>query len=110
MYLYALMKNMKEEYFWKRVKLILKERGYTQKQTAMACGVPLGTFYGWLAKSILPPVKNSVFLAKFLGVSVEYLVTGKKPDIADHIRKLSAILKKAETDILELRHLWYPSI
>ena len=96
---------MREEQFWKKVKLILKGRGYTQKQAAMACGVSLGTFYGWIAKGILPPVENSVFLARFLGVNVEYLVTGKKPDAADRIQKLSAILKKAETELMELRRL-----
>ena len=97
---------MVEEKFWKRVKLILKERGYTQKQAAAACAVPLGTFYGWIAKNILPPVLNCVFLSRFLGVSVEYMVTGKKPNAAERIQKITAILKKTETELMELRRLY----
>ena len=97
---------MDEEKFWKRVKLILKERGYTQKQAAAACAVPLGTFYGWISKNILPPVDNCVFLSRFLGASVEYLVTGKKSKAAERIQKIISVLKKTETELIELRRLY----
>jgi transcriptional regulator with XRE-family HTH domain len=94
---------MNKSLFWKRVKSTLKKRGYTLKQTAAICRVPQGTFYGWITKNILPPVDICVVLARFLNASVEYLATGKKTDTADRIEKISALLKKAETDLMELR-------
>jgi transcriptional regulator with XRE-family HTH domain len=99
------METIIEEQFWYRAKSVLKARGFTQKQAAAACGAPLATFYGWVAKRILPPAENCVALAMFLGVSVEYLVTGKRPDTANRIQKISAFLKKAETELMELRRL-----
>lgn len=60
--------NLKEE---------LKYQGIYVKELADKSGVPKGTIDHYLAeKSTAPTAESAVKIAKTLGVSVEYLVTG----------------------------------
>ena len=64
--------------FWSRVKLLLKQNRLTQYDAAKACRRSLGTFKGWLAKNICPPLDDAYDIARLLGVSLDYLITGKE--------------------------------
>lgn len=66
--------------FWNNVKPLIKQRNKTQESLAAELNIPFGTFQGWIAKSILPDVVSAYKIARALGVSVEYLVTGKEAD------------------------------
>ena len=84
------------EAFWKRVKLLLKQRNLTQATAAGACGRSLYTFKGWMSKNIIPPLDNAYDLSRLLGVSLEYLITGKINNKAlKNNRALVVMLKKA---------------
>ena len=82
------------EAFWKRVKLLLKERNLTQAAAAKVCGRSLYTFKGWMSKNIIPPLDNAYDLAQLLGISLEYLITGKINNRAVNYRELVVMLKK----------------
>ena len=69
--------------FWQRVKAEIKRQNTTQEWVARRAGIILGSFRGWIAKDRLPDVKDGVAIAGALGVTVEYLLTGEKNDIAD---------------------------
>ena len=61
--------NLKEE---------LKYQGMIVKELAYKSGIPKGTIDHYLAeKSTAPIAENAVKIAQALGVTVEYLVTGK---------------------------------
>jgi transcriptional regulator with XRE-family HTH domain len=45
-------------------------------------------------KASMPPADTAVRIAQALGVTVEYLVTGKEPDIPKDIRQISHNLLK----------------
>ena len=66
--------------FWNNVKPLIKQRNKTQESLAAELNIPFGTFQGWIAKSILPDVISASKIARALGVSVEYLVTGQETD------------------------------
>ena len=66
--------------FWNNVKPLIKQRNKTQESLAAELNIPFGTFQGWIAKSILPDVISASKIARALGVSVEYLVTGEETD------------------------------
>jgi transcriptional regulator with XRE-family HTH domain len=83
---------MKEiDVFWNRVKRLLKMRNATQAQLADVCGFFLSTFQGWMYKGLYPSVLDLYSIAKALGVSMEFLLTGK-----DEQRK--GTLKQVKTD------------
>lgn len=72
--------DMDAKTFWGNVKPLIKKNNKTQEILASELEIPFGTFQGWIAKSILPDVVSAYKIARALGVSVEYLVTGKETD------------------------------
>ena len=86
---------MRIKAFWKRVKFLLKEKGTTQVMAAKICGRSLNTFRGWMSKDIIPPLDNAFELAQYLGVSLEYLITGRETDRAAQIETVRHLLEKS---------------
>jgi transcriptional regulator with XRE-family HTH domain len=64
--------------FWNRTKTLIKQRNTTQELTAKACGISINTWYGWYSKGIVPSLEDSLAIAKFLNVSLDYLAAGKE--------------------------------
>jgi len=87
---------MEKGIFWEQVKLIGKKTKITQKDLAQICGVPFSTFKGWIQKNYFPTVIDGFLMAKKLGVSVEYLVTGKENATRTEIENIRILLHRAE--------------
>lgn len=68
--------------FWNNVKSKIREANTTQEWVASHCDIDFGTFRGWIARHRLPRADAAVKIAAALGTTVEYLITGLKPD--DH--------------------------
>ena len=62
--------------FWERFNAEIKTQKTTQEWIAKTANVNLATLRGWIAKDIFPRIPEAYHLAKALGVTVEYLVTG----------------------------------
>jgi transcriptional regulator with XRE-family HTH domain len=62
--------------FWDRLREKIKERGLTQYRIAKKLNVPVGTFKNWLSRQTYPDAQKIVEIAKMLGTSAEYLMTG----------------------------------
>jgi len=87
---------MEIEAFWKRVKLLLKEKNLIQLEAARACGRSLFTLRGWMAKGINPPLCDAWKIAGLLGVSLEYLISGRITDkTVKANREVLILLKRA---------------
>ena len=74
--------------FFSRVREVTKLRGTTIEQmmnsiTHGNTASPRDVYNGWRRRNILPRADTAVEIAKYLNVTVEYLVTGKdqNPDI-----------------------------
>ena len=65
--------------FWIRLKNEIKAQNTTQEWIAKKVGVPLSTFRKWMTRKTYPDIKEGVEIAKLLGTSAEYLVTGNQP-------------------------------
>lgn len=65
--------------FWDNVKSLIRERNTTQEVVANECEISFATFRGWTSKGIIPKADQAASIAKYLGTSVEYLVTGIEP-------------------------------
>jgi transcriptional regulator with XRE-family HTH domain len=86
--------------FWKRVKQQIKKHKATQAGVARACGFSLRTFQGWMYKGVSPTVTEAYHIARVLGVSVEYLLTGKNKraeKIESRIQSAESLLDQART-------------
>jgi transcriptional regulator with XRE-family HTH domain len=66
--------------FWMRLKNEIKAKNTTQEWIAGKIGVPLSTFRKWMTRKTYPNLKEGIEIAKLLGVSAEYLVTGTEQD------------------------------
>lgn len=66
--------------FWQNVKTLIKNKNTKQQAVADIAGISLLTMRGWITHDRLPDVVSAFKIAQALGVSVEYLVTGKETD------------------------------
>jgi len=66
--------------FWIRLKNEIKVKNTTQEWIAGKISVPLSTFRKWMTRKTYPNLKEGTEIAKLLGVSAEYLVTGTEPE------------------------------
>ena len=90
--------------FWGRVKTQIREKGVTQKETSKACKIPFTTFRNWMSKNLNPPLMYAHRISKYLGVSLEYLISGSGNDIVSKTNEEMLILLKAmEEKILKIR-------
>lgn len=69
--------------FWERLKDAIKDKDLTQEWIARKIRVPIGTFKNWLTRKTYPDAQQIVDIAKLLGTSAEYLVTGAERGILD---------------------------
>ena len=65
--------------FWKRVKDEIKGRRLSRKSFAESVNIPYNTFKSWIYYERSVEVGTAYDIAKALGVSVEYLITGDRP-------------------------------
>ena len=63
--------------FWTNVKKEIAAQSTTQEWVARKAEVSFRTMAGWISKDRLPRVDEAHKIAMALGVSVEFLVTGK---------------------------------
>jgi transcriptional regulator with XRE-family HTH domain len=81
--------------FWERVNQLIKTAKMTQEGVAKVCGIPFGTFHGWIAYKRLPDALSAYRIAQALGTTAEYLCTGTntgKPDTTPLIAHAQALL------------------
>ena len=83
------LKNMSE--FSKRLRSEIEYIGLNQKEFAAKAGIKKRALDGYLrAQQSMPPADTAVKIASALGLSVEYLVTGKETrrtvDISGYLR------------------------
>jgi transcriptional regulator with XRE-family HTH domain len=62
-----------------RIDSVLKEKNLKRKAVADAVGISLQPFTSWTNRGSIPAADTAIKIARFLGVSVEWLVTGEDP-------------------------------
>ena len=79
--------------FKERLRDEIEYRGLLVKEVSAAVGISNSTFLSYIdARGVLPNVETAVKIAKYLGVSVEYLVDGdsEKMKLNESYDKLSS--------------------
>ena len=94
---------MAKDIFWERVNSLIKKNKTTQKNAAAACGVNLRTFQNWMQRNLFPTIIDGYYLARFLKVSVEYLVTGREDISTKQAERARTFLRKADEKLGQIR-------
>ncbi len=81
--------------FWQRVKSLL-DRDLNRAWLSEEIGVPTNTFSNWLARDFDPKLSKALAIADALGVSVEYLATGKESYSIDDAKGTTGLSPQAE--------------
>jgi len=86
--------------FWTRLKNEIKAKNTTQEWIAGQIKVPFGTFRKWMTRKTYPNLKEGTEIAKLLGVSAEYLITGSEQEGLDNIERnlINTYRKLSSTD------------
>ena len=93
---------MAKNNFWRRVDQRLKETKTTQKDLAEYLNIPHRTLENWIGRGIYPVTPDGYRIARFLGVSVEYLLSGKERKTESKIAAIRSMLKKADEKLKKL--------
>ena len=64
-----------------RIQYLLDQRGLKIIDLAAHLNVTQGTVSSWKSRQTDPPTKYLSDIANFIGVSVQYLITGEEPDV-----------------------------
>ena len=91
---------MNNNTFWGRAKPLIKALNMTQKQFAGHLGFSHHTVRNWIYCDRLPELSAAYDIAYVLGVTLDYLMTGKDRDIAG-IRLREIETRKAAARALE---------
>ena len=95
---------MNTRLFWSRVKSSIKKKGLTQHEVAKACKIPYSTLRNWMNINTNPPLIDAHRISKYLGVSIEYLISGQGHDqISKTKEKVLILLKDAEAKLEKIR-------
>ncbi len=73
--------------FSKRLHQLMEEQGLTLSQLAKETGIAKSCLHGYLNKAE-PSLKNVNVLAQFFGISVDYLVWGRKSSPLEEVFKI----------------------
>ena len=87
-----------EQNFGQRVEELLKERDIKPGDFYKAMGIVPQAFYDWKKKGQVPYATTAYKVAQCLGVTVEYLITGKNEnplqakveELQERLRKISS--------------------
>lgn len=92
--------------FADRLRAEIEYQGMLQKELAFKAGIKKRALDMYLgSQSSMPPADVAVRLAKVLGVTVEYLVTGEQSETEapqEHDKKITFDFKQVENDLNSL--------
>ena len=75
-----------------RIGVMLAERNIKASEMCAELGIPSTTYYTWRKKDRLPGAEYLPQIAEYLGVSIDYLLTGKEPDYLIHLDDETRVL------------------
>jgi len=93
---------MNIEEFWKRIRSQMKAHKISQRKFAEYINVPYSTFNSWLYYKRSIEVGTAYNIASALGVTVEYLVTGREGKNEEEHLKQTEIRKTAGAEMKKL--------
>ena len=98
-----------QERFWYRVEMLLSRKGKNLQIMAEETGIKYPTILSWRARKRLPDLASALAIARYLGVTVEYLVEIRHKE-TDLSRDLEEALADADPEVVKLLDPQLPDI
>lgn len=74
--------------FWLNTNTLIKQQNTTQRALALNCGFTERRIESLSSSARLPDAVEAVKIAQALNTTVEYLVTGNKPNLSSETKSL----------------------
>ena len=81
--------------FWTNVKSLLKDKNLSQSDLCKITGKSLASFQQQVHHGRVPVADEALEIAKALDTTVEFLLTGKEPEIKDRSSEVIEAVEKA---------------
>lgn len=85
-----------------KIVQLCKEKGITQQVLCNRLGITSGTFSTWKSRDTDPPAKYISRICELLGVSADYLLTGKEksssPELTEEEHKCLEVFNRLEPE------------
>lgn len=89
-----------EQNFGERVEKLLKEKNVKPADFYSAIGIVPQAYYDWKNKGQIPNAKSALKVARYFGVTIEYLLTGettnplqaKVDELHERLQKINAFV------------------
>jgi transcriptional regulator with XRE-family HTH domain len=82
--------------FGKRLKMLRKQKGLTQKELAAKLDIGFSQFNKYECGIHIPPAEKLIELSRILNVSLDYLLTGNEIDTSMHNLRLIERMQKLQ--------------
>lgn len=89
-------------YFWQNVNNLIKLKNKTQNGVSVECGFNPRRIQNLSSTNRMPDVIEAKKIADVLGVSIEYLITGKNADNKETIERIRQLLQNVDTELDKL--------
>ena len=86
-----------------RIDTLLKEKNQKRQTLADYANISVQAFTNWSSRGNFPPSDIALKIAKFLNVSVEYLITGENTDYSEKIDKIKDALLGVIRDLDDIK-------
>lgn len=86
-----------------RIDTLLKNRNQKRQALADYAGISVQAFTNWSSRGNFPPSDIALKMAEFLNISIEYLITGEKPDFLEKIKETKELLLKVIENLDTIR-------
>ena len=86
-----------------RIDTLLKNKNQKRQALADYAGISVQAFTNWSSRGNFPPSDIALKMAEFLNISIEYLITGKKPDNSEKIKETKELLLKVIENLDTIR-------
>lgn len=81
--------------FWERFEAQIKNLSMTKKEVASIAGINYGTFVNYATNNRIPKTEEAVKIAKAIGTSVEFLVSGEETLLDDEQELDNSLVKES---------------
>ena len=100
--IFGIRKNMDGNIFWQRIKQLLKKTKATLKDLADYMGISRRTLENWVYRGTIPYIHEGYLIARFFGVSVYFLITGREEKKQKNINEIRILLERAGSKLNRL--------
>lgn len=88
--------------FWIRYEEVKKKVGISSHQLALKVGINENTMKQWKSKGRIPKAEELIKISKGLGVSIDYLLTGKEMGYNERVIAIAQACSRASEEDLQL--------